>query len=94
MINFLELFNAVAGASWPTFASGPGATSMDDRLTDIGVDSLDGMIVLLYLGELYGIDQATMRKWRPTTVGEVYRLLMAHKTREPASVASALEQIR
>ncbi|HEX8989617.1 MAG TPA: hypothetical protein VF816_16790 [Rhodocyclaceae bacterium] len=94
MLDFIELFNGVARVARPALENGAGASAMQDRLTEVGIDSLDVMVLLMYMCELYGIDEATSKEWRAETVSDVHDLLMAHKTREPASVASALEQIK
>jgi acyl carrier protein len=94
MLDFIELFNAVAAVAKPTYANQPGAKAMSDKLAEIGIDSLDGMVVLMYLCELYGIDDATSRGWKPATVGEAHDLLTACRTQEPSSVASALAAIQ
>jgi acyl carrier protein len=93
MTDFIELFNMVFAVSKPAHADDAHA-SMDQTLAAAGIDSLDGLVMMMYLCELYGIDDKGSREWRPTTVREVYELVMAHKTREPVSVASAREQIR
>ena len=68
---------------------------MEDSLQDIGIDSLDGLVMMMYLCELYGIpDNDETKGWHPETVQEVYDLLMANKTKEPESVEKAREQIK
>jgi acyl carrier protein len=94
MINFIELVNMVAAASRPAFASDGVASSMDNALADIGINSLDSLVMTMYLCELYGIDDTTTREWHPMTVQDVYDLVMARKTREPESLESAREQIK
>lgn len=66
---------------------------MEDNLAEVGIDSLDGMVMMMYLCELYGVDDAVSKEWHPETVGEIYNLLEANKSREPSSVEGALEQI-
>ena len=94
MIDFIELFNVVARAAKPAHMSFKPAESMEDAMAELSIDSLDGLVMLMYFCELYGVDDETSKEWHPTTVQEVYDLLMAHKTIEPESVEKAKEQIK
>ena len=93
-MDFIELFNMVSQVSRPAHAKEAPASSMEDSLQDIGIDSLDGLVMMMYLTELYGISEETSKEWNPQTPQEMYDLLMAHKTREPASVEEAMEQCK
>lgn len=93
-MNFIDLFNMVAKVARPAHAQGLVATSMEQTLQDIGIDSLDGLIMLMYLTELHGIpDDDENKSFHPVTVQEVYDYLMKRKTKEPASVEEAREAI-
>jgi len=95
MIDFIELFNMVAKVAKPVHMSFTPASAMEDKMEDLGLDSLDGLVMMMYLCELYGIpDNDETKGWHPTTVQEVYDLLMANKTMEPESVEAAREQIK
>ena len=95
MINFIDLFNMVAKVAKPVHMSFTPATAMEEKMADLGLDSLDGLVMMMYLCELYGIpDNDETKGWHPETVQEVYDLLMANKTMEPESVEKAREQIK
>ncbi len=84
----------VSKVARPAHANEIAATSMEDTLQDIGIDSLDGLIMLMYLTELYGIpDDDETKEFHPTSVQEVYDFLMRRKTKEPASVEEAQKEI-
>lgn len=94
-MNFIDLFNMVAVVARPAHAGKTVASAMDETLQDIGIDSLDGLVMMMYLCELYGIpDDDETKEWHPTTVQEIYDLLMSRKTKEPASVEEAREAIK
>jgi acyl carrier protein len=93
-MNFIELFNVVARVAKPAHMSFKAAEAMEDKMADLNIDSLDGLVMLMYFCELYGVDDETSKEWHPTTVQECYDLLMAHKTMEPESVEKAKEQIK
>ncbi len=93
-MDFIELFNMVSKVARPAHANETAATSMEDKLQDIGIDSLDGLIMTMYLCELYGIpEDDETKEWHPTSVQEVYDFLMRRKTKEPASVEEARKEI-
>lgn len=94
MINFIELFNMVAKVAKPIHMSFKPAEAMEDKMEGMGLDSLDGLVMLMYLCELYGIPDDESKNWHPTTVQETYDLLMSHKQIEPESIEQALEQIK
>lgn len=67
---------------------------MEETLQDIGIDSLDGLIMLMYLTDLYGIpDDDENKEFHPTTVQEVHDYLHRRKSKEPASVEEAQKEI-
>lgn len=93
-MNFLELLNAVAKLARPIHFEDVTIIDMETPFQDIGIDSLDGLVMMMYLTELYGIADEVSKEWSPKTPQEMYDLLMAHKTREPASVEEAMEQCK
>ena len=93
-MDFIELFNMVSKVARPAHANEIAATSMEDTLQDIGIDSLDGLIMLMYLTELYGIpDDDETKDFHPTSVQEVYDSLMRRKSKEPACVEDARKEL-
>lgn len=94
-MNFIDLFNMVSTVARPAHAGKVIATSMEDTLQDIGLDSLDGLVMLMYFCELYGIpDDDETKDWHPKSVQETYDLIMTRKTQEPTSVEEARKAIR
>ena len=95
MTNFIDLFNMVSQVARPVHAKETPATSMDDKLSDIGIDSLDGLVMTMYFCELYGIpEDDETKEWHPTSVQEVYDYLVRRKTQEPESVDAARKAIK
>lgn len=94
-MNFIELFNMVSQVSRPVHAKVAPASSMEDKLQDIGIDSLDGLMMTMYLCDLYGIpDDDETKGWHPTSVQEVFDYLERRKTMEPVSVEEARKAIQ
>ncbi len=94
MVDFIELFNVVARVAKPAHMSFKPAESMEDAMADLNIDSLDGLVMMMYLCELYGIDDETSKEWHPKTVQEVHDMMMGHKTIEPESIEQVKEQIK
>jgi len=86
MTDFIEVFNYVAKVARPAHTKVAIAESMEETFQDLGLDSLDGLVMLMYFDDLYGIDDATSKEWHPTTVLELHDLVMGSKTKEPASM--------
>jgi acyl carrier protein len=95
MINFIDLFNVVAKVARPIHFEETKATSMEDTFEDLGIDSLDGLVMLMYMQEIYGIaEDDETKEWAPKTVQELYDLLMSRKTQEPESLEQVLKAIK
>ena len=90
-MNFVEIFNYVAKVARPAHAKESIAESMEDLFVDIGLDSLDGLVMLMYFDDLYGIPDAESKEWSPASVQELHDLVMVHKTKEPASMEEVKE---
>ena len=93
-MNFIELLNGVIGLAKPVSAELSYATSMDDQLADLKLDSLDTIMLAMYLGEIYGIDEGTMRNMEATTVADLQAFLDTHKTRTPTDVEAELARVK
>ena len=90
-MNFIEIFNYVAKIARPAHSMPSIAQSMEDQFQDIGLDSLDGLVMLMYFDELYGIADEVSKEWSPVSVQELHDLVMANKTKEPASMEEVAE---
>ena len=93
-MNFLELFNGVVTLAKPTFAEQSHAKSMDDQLPDLKLDSLDTIMLAMYLGEIYGIEEDVMREMQAATVTDLQAFLEAHKTHTPTDLEAELERVK
>jgi acyl carrier protein len=93
-MNFIEIFNVVARVAKPVHMSFKPAEALEDAMADLGIDSLDGLVMLMYFDEIYGIDDEVSKEWKPTTVQEIHDLIMANKTIEPESIEKIKEQIK
>ena len=90
-MDFIEIFNYVAKVARPAHTKECNAVSMADEFVDIGLDSLDGLVMLMYYDDLYGIADEISKEWTPKSVQELHDLVMANKTKEPASMEEVVE---
>ena len=94
MINFIQLFNEVAKVVKPMHPDFDNAKDLDDKLADIEVDSLDALLIGIYLCELYGIPEEKGKELALVTLRDIHDFLMKNKTTEPESVEAAVEAIK
>lgn len=93
-MDFLELFNGVVDLAKPVSADQSHAVSMQDQLADLKLDSLDTIMLAMYLGEIYGIEEDVMREMQATTVADLQAFLESHKTRTPVDAEAELARVK
>ena len=93
-MNFLELFNGVARIARPVHVSHTPVTDTELDLVEYGLDSLDMLMICIYMCELYGIPEETGKEMSAKTVLEIEDFVMTHRTQQPETVAQALESIQ
>ena len=93
-MDFIELFNGVITLAKPVSAEDSHATSPDDQLVDLKLDSLDTIMLAMYLGEIYGIEEDVMREMEAITVADLQAYLEAHKTRTPTDIKAELARVK
>ena len=90
-MDFLELFDAVVRDSKLVLDGYTQPTSMDDKLHDLGLDSLDFVMVFMLLGDIHGIpEKIADNPPELTTMQDAKDFIDQHKTREFATVAEAM----
>lgn len=90
---FLKLFNAVAAVAKPMFPDYDLAKSLNDNFAEIEVDSLDCLLIVIYMCELFGVPEEIGKEFNPINIRELYDLIMAHKTKVPESIEAAIKEI-
>lgn len=92
--NFVELFNGVIKLAKPVTAEHSYAKSLDDKIDDLDIDSLDTIMMSMYLGEVYGIDEDTMREMDVETLAQLQEFLETKKTHTPTNVEEELARVK
>ena len=90
----LQLFNELIKVIIPVNAKNAHAVSLDQQLVDTGMDSLDLLMMGIYLAEIYGVSEEIAKTMQPKTVGDMITFMQSNKSKEPESVESAIESIK
>lgn len=89
----LELFNAIVKQARPASFDEIQAKTLDDTFADVGLDSLDTIMVCIYFAEVYGVSEEVAKTLEPKNVGECFDLYQAHATKHPQTVQEAIKNI-
>jgi len=90
-MNYLDLLNALAKVAKPSHLDYIPVESMDTPFTDTSIDSLDGLLVLMFMSMVYDIDDDLGKDFNPATPQELYDFCQQHKKRDPISIEWAVE---
>lgn len=93
-MDFLTLFNEVAKVASPLYADKRQVSSVTEPLAQSELDSLDIVMVCVYLSDLYGIPEATAKNMPVGTVAEIHNFILKHKSTEPESIEEAIRRIK
>ena len=93
-MNFLDLLNMVARVAKPAHQDLSPIDSMETLFKDTEIDSLDGMMIVMYICIIYDIPDEVGKDFTPTTPQELFDFVEQHKQRDPASIDEAKEMIK
>jgi acyl carrier protein len=89
----LELFNKLIAIVVPVNSMGATATSLDEPLAETGLDSLDLLMIGIYLSDIYGVPEEIAKTMQVTTVNDMFVFMEQHATKTPANLQEALESV-
>jgi hypothetical protein len=93
-MNFLELLNKVARFAKPIHQEMIPLETLDIPFTETSIDSLDGLMILMYMCMIYDIDDETSKDFAPITPQELHNFIQQNKKRDPESIEWAMELIK
>lgn len=93
-MNDIELFNRLARHVRPAFQEYVPIESLDIEFPETGLDSMDGLMMLIYLCDIYGVDDETSKTISYTNPKELLAKVREHKKRDPQSVDEAMEWVK
>lgn len=93
-MNFLDLLNMVAREARPAHFGLTPMTAMDTPFTETEIDSLDGLMIVMYFSIIYGIEDDLVKDFHPETPQQLFDFIEQHKTQDPESIEHAKELIK
>jgi acyl carrier protein len=91
----LELFNALILVVTPVNSMEAKAKALSDPLRETGLDSLDLLMMSIYLSDIYGVSEEIAKTMQPLTVNDMFVFMEQHKTKEPpATVQEAIALVQ
>jgi len=90
----LELFNGLISVISPVNSMEAKADSLDQPLNETGLDSLDLLMMGIYLSDIYGVEEEVAKVMQPVTVADMFAFMEVHKTKEPTNVQDALDSVK
>lgn len=68
--------------------------SIDTKFVDTTLDSLDMLMVGIYMSETFGVPEEVAKEMKPTTPREMLEFLVAHRTKEVVDVDKAIAELK
>ena len=93
-MDFLELLNQVARVAKPAHHDFVPMASMDEKFEESCFDSLDMLMIAMYMAMIYDIDDEIAKDLRPETPAQMLEVINEHKKRDPESIEAAVEMIK
>lgn len=103
----IALLNEIIKVAKPASVEKPVATGLDQETVDLGLDSLDTLMLTVYLADVYGIPEEKLKELRPLeienpdgtrsrsmTIRRIFDFVDENKTMEPASIEEAVAKIK
>ena len=90
-MDFIKLFNEIVKLAKPSVGKASFACSMEDRFEELDLDSLDHLMMMMYFGSIYEIEEEVLQNSRYETVSELQKFLETNKTRDIESLEQAME---
>jgi acyl carrier protein len=92
--DYINLINGVIALARPVSADEVKIDTLDIGIADAGLDSLDYLMVGIYLSDVFGLTEEQIKEMKVATVREMLDYMLARKTKEPSSVEEALKSIQ
>ena len=90
-MDFIKLFNEIVKLAKPSIGKASFASSMEDKFEELDLDSLDHLMMMMYFGSIYEIEEEALQKAKYETVRELQNFLETNKTRKIESLEQAME---
>jgi acyl carrier protein len=92
--DFLKLLNAVVKLAKPFHKEAPDLDRLDINFKETTIDSLDMLMIGLYLGDVFGISEEDAKQMMVATPGELFEIIKKTATKFPEDVDKAIEGLQ
>jgi acyl carrier protein len=92
--DFIRLFNACAVLAKTPSNPPVAAGSLDDLFPDLNIDSLDGLILGMYLCDAFGVSEEVGKTMQVRSVGEMKDFLVANATIQQINVENVISGLK
>ena len=100
----IELMNHIIVLARPVSSEELKITTLDVEMKDTGLDSLDFLMVGIYLGDVYGLSEEDLKNMQPKqpaegeepssfTLRDIFKYVEDHATKKPTNVKEAIASI-
>ena len=100
----IELMNHIIALARPVSSEELKITTLDTEMKDTGLDSLDFLMVGIYLGDVYGLTEEDLKGMQPKppaegeepksfTIRDIFKYVEEHATKKPTTVEEAIASI-
>jgi acyl carrier protein len=93
-MDFLTLVHEVGKLAKPFHQDNLAVPDWDTPFNEIGFDSLDLLVVGIYITDIYGIPEEIGKTMQVKNCTELKAFIDKHKTKEPESLEAALDGVR
>lgn len=93
-MNEVELFNRLARKVRPAYTEYVPIETLDIPFEETGLDSMDGLMMTIHLSDIYGVADELTKEFTFTTPAELLAFMKEHKTKTPATLEEALENVQ
>ena len=93
-MDFLALVHEVGKIAKPMHQDSLEKPDWDSPFNELGFDSLDMLMVDLYMCDLYGVPEEVGKTMQVTNCTQLKAFIDEHKTKEPESLEAAIESIK
>lgn len=91
-MDFLELLHEVGKLAKPMYKDTlQKIPSLDTPFKETEYDSLDMLVVFMYVCDVYGIDEEVGKELVARTPAELLSFVSKHKTKDPQTLEQAME---
>ncbi len=90
----LELFNKIVKAAKPASREDSQSSTLDEMLGDLGIDSLDAIMLSIYFSEIYGVSEGVSKTLMPATPRQFFEMYEANATSDQKTIDEAIASIK